>query len=82
MDAFANYADTVVREFSGKVNNWITLNEIRCFTILAYGPRLAAAPGRLVSPQQLNETYHNALLCHGHAVRAVRAHGGKGLASG
>jgi len=77
VDAFATYADTLVREFSGKVKNWITLNQIRCFTSLAYGPWGLAAPGRPVSPQKLNETFHNALLCHGHGVRAVRAHGGK-----
>ena len=82
VDAFATYADTLVREFSGKVKNWITLNEIRCFTTISYGPKLSAAPGRLVSAQQLNETYHNALLCHGHGVRAVRTHGGVGARVG
>ena len=35
VDAFARYAETVVREFGGTVKNWITLNEIRCFTWLA-----------------------------------------------
>jgi beta-glucosidase len=82
VDAFATYADTLVREFSPRVKNWITLNEIRCFTSLAYGPWGLAAPGRPVGPQKLNETYHNALLCHGHGVRAVRAHGGEGARVG
>jgi beta-glucosidase len=82
VDAFATYADTVIKAFSGKVKNWITLNEIRCFTILAYAPGSFKAPGLSVSPKVLNQTYHNALLCHGHAVRAVRAYGGPGARVG
>ena len=81
VEAFARYADTVVREFGGQVKNWITLNEIRCFTRLAYGGG-NKAPGRPVTPAQLNQTYHHALLCHGHGVRAVRAHGGPGARVG
>jgi beta-glucosidase len=82
VDAFATYADTVVKAFSGKVKNWITLNEIRCFTILAYGPGAFKAPGRVESDRVVNQTFHNALVCHGHGVRAVRAHGGKGARVG
>jgi len=79
--AFATYADTVVQAFHGQVKNWITLNEIRCFTQLAYGQG-SKAPGRNVTPAELNQTYHHALLCHGHAVRAVRRHGGAGARVG
>ena len=75
VDAFARYADTVVRAFGDRVKNWITLNEIRCFTSLAYDV-CNKAPGRKVTPAQLNQTSHHALLCHGHGVRAVREHGG------
>ena len=83
VDAFGRYADTIVREFSGKVKNWITLNEIRCFTLLAYAAdRVTKAPGRPVSPAMLNQAYHHALLCHGHGVRAVRAFGGEGARVG
>jgi beta-glucosidase len=82
VDAFATYADTVVKAFAGKVKHWITLNEIRCFTELAYGPRAIKAPGRVLTPQKLNQTFHHALLCHGHGVRAVRAYGGKGAQVG
>jgi beta-glucosidase len=81
-DAFAIYADTVVSAFSGKVKNWITLNEIRCFTYMGYAPGGWRAPGRIVSAQQVNQTYHVALLCHGHGVRAVRQHGGAGARVG
>ena len=83
VDAFARYADTVVKEFGGQVKNWITLNEIRCFTLLAYAAhRGNKAPGRKVSAAMLNQTYHHALLCHGHGVRAVRTHGGPGARVG
>lgn len=80
-DAFAIYADTIVQAFGDRVKNWITLNEIRCFTLLGYGGHLKA-PGLKVSPKLLNQTYHHALLCHGHGVRAVRAYGGRGARVG
>jgi beta-glucosidase len=81
VDAFAAYADTVVREYGGIVKNWITLNEIRCFTLLGYGLG-TKAPGRQESPAVVNQTFHHALLCHGHGVRAVREHGGAGARVG
>jgi beta-glucosidase len=81
VDAFATYADTVVKAFSGVVKHWITLNEIRCFTMLAYGFGLKA-PGRRESATVVNQTYHHALVCHGHGVRAVRQYGGEGAQVG
>ncbi len=81
VEAFARYADTVVQAYHDQVKHWITLNEIRCFTYLAYGFG-GKAPGRKVTPTELNQTYHYALLCHGHAIRAVREHGGAGARVG
>ncbi len=75
VDAFRTYAETAVREYRGAVKNWITLNEILCFTRLGYGTG-QKAPGARESEAIVNQTYHHALLCHGHAVRAVRAWGG------
>ncbi len=80
-DAFAVYADTIVKAFGDRVKNWITLNEIFCFTTLGYGNG-QKAPGFKLSEQVVNQTYHTALLCHGHGVRAVREHGGKGARVG
>lgn len=80
-EAFAVYADTIVKAYGDRVKNWITLNEIRCFTILGYGNG-QKAPGLRLSDKVVNQTYHNALLAHGHGVRAVRAHGGKGARVG
>lgn len=81
VEAFGRYADTVVKAFGDRVKNWITLNEIRCFTQLAYETG-TKAPGRRESAAFVNQTYHHALLCHGHAVRAVRTHGGAGARVG
>ncbi len=80
-DAFATYADTVVRSLGDRVKSWITVNEIRCFTEQAYGAR-GKAPGVVESRGIVNQTIHNALLCHGHGVRAVREHGGRGAECG
>ncbi|HKB92519.1 MAG TPA: GH1 family beta-glucosidase [Opitutaceae bacterium] len=81
VDAFAHYADMIVKAFGNRVKNWITLNEIRCFTQLAYGVG-TKAPGRREPHAVVNQTYHHALLCHGHGVRAVREHGGPGARVG
>jgi len=75
VDAFGRYAQTVVRAFAPVVKNWITVNEIRCFTSLAYEAG-TKAPGRREPPAVVNQTCHHALLCHGLAVRAVREYGG------
>lgn len=80
-DAFATYADTLVSTYGDRVKNWITLNEIVCFTRMGYGTGLKA-PGLKLPEQIVNQTYHNALLAHGHGVRAVREHGGKGARVG
>lgn len=81
VDAFATYADTVVKAYGDRVKNWITLNEITCFTKLGYGTG-KKAPGLRLPDAVVNQTYHHALLCHGHAVRAVREHGGRGARVG
>lgn len=80
-DAFATYADTIVKAYGDRVKNWITLNEIFCFTKLGYGGG-DKAPGLDLPAQVVNQTYHHALLCHGHGVRAVREHGGRGARVG
>jgi beta-glucosidase len=64
------------------VKHWITLNEIRCFTILGYAAGGNKAPGRSESASVVNQTFHHALVCHGLAVRAVRTHGGPGARVG
>ena len=80
-DAFAQYADTIVRAYADRVKHWITLNEIFCFTQLAYGSG-SMAPGARDGEAVVNQAYHHALICHGHGVRAVREHGGPGAQVG
>jgi beta-glucosidase len=80
-EAFATYADTIVKAYGDRVKNWITLNEIFCFTKLAYGGG-DKAPHTNEGDRVVNQTYHHAILCHGHGVRAVREHGGRGARVG
>lgn len=65
-DAFKPYAETAVKALGDRVKNWITLNEIRCFTNLAHGQR-RQGPGH-ETQKVINQTFHHALLCHGHAI--------------
>jgi beta-glucosidase len=81
VDAFATYADVVVRRLGDRVKRWFTLNEIICFTQRAYGTG-EMAPGLREDEAVVNQTYHHALLCHGHGVRAVREYGGPGAVVG
>lgn len=76
-DAFGRYAATIVRAFGDRVKHWISLNEMRCFTALAYGDTIRP-PGVVEPPQVVNQTWHHALLAHGHGVCAVREHGRRG----
>jgi len=80
-DAFATYADTIVKAYGDRVKNWITLNEIFCFATLGHDLAIHP-PGTKESSQMVNQVYHHALLCHGQGVRAVREHGGKGARVG
>jgi len=82
VDAFARYADVIVKAYGDRVKHWFTLNEIPCFTSLGYSGALDKAPGILASPQVVNQTLHHAVVAHGHAVRAVRTFGGRGAQVG
>ncbi len=73
---FANYASEVVKRFSDRVQHWMTINEIMCFTIFAHRDDIFA-PGKLESNQVINQTVHNAMLGHGLAVEAIRHHAHK-----
>jgi beta-glucosidase len=77
VDAFARYAEAVVRRLGDRVRRWFSVNEIPCFIGHGYGTGLFA-PGLKVEPRRLNQAYHHALLAHGHAVAAVRSFGQPG----
>lgn len=69
---FADYADACARHYSDRVTHWMTINEIECFTVMAYGMD-RHAPGGKEPAQVVNQSVHNALLGHGMAVNALRA---------
>jgi beta-glucosidase len=81
VDAFADYADEIVKAYGDRVKNWITLNEITVFIDNGYGSG-RHAPGRKEKFELVHQGFHHALLCHGHGVRAVRQHGGPGARVG
>jgi len=74
---FADYVSVVVRELGDRITNWMTINEIACFTHLSYGVgwQPPHAPGKKVKRQKdVWQTSHHALLAHGLACQAIRAH--------
>ncbi|GDY14532.1 beta-glucosidase [Planctomycetota bacterium] len=75
-DDFAAYVDVVVRRLGDRISDWMTINEIPCFTDLGYGVGKPGrhAPGTVVaSRKEVHQTVHHALLAHGKAVQAIRA---------
>ncbi len=74
---FADYAAVVVRALGDRVVRFTTLNEIACFTHFSYdvGKPGFHAPGVEVgSRREVWQTSHHALVGHGLAVQAIRAH--------
>jgi len=73
---FADYVTVVVQALGDRVQHWMTLNEIFCFTHLGYGvnQRPPHAPGTVVaSLKEVWQTSHHALLAHGLGCQAIRA---------
>ena len=69
----AEYAGYVNSQLSDRVQHFFTLNEIRTFTELGYGSGIHA-PGLELDRKALAQVEHHALLAHGMAVQAIRAH--------
>jgi beta-glucosidase len=74
---FADYSAVIAREFSDRVKNFTTINEIECHTIIAHKKDFNErhAPGKTESDKVVNQIVHNALLGHGLACQAIRANG-------
>jgi beta-glucosidase len=73
---FADYCTQVVKRLGDRVTNWMTINEIYCFTYMGYavGKTPPHAPGTIVSSrQEVLQTVHHALLAHGMGCQAIRA---------
>ncbi|PZV06580.1 MAG: beta-glucosidase [Leptolyngbya sp.] len=73
---FADYCTATVQRLGDRVANWMTLNEIACFTHLGYdvGKVPEMAPGsRVGRKKDIWQTSHHALLAHGLGCQAIRA---------
>ena len=73
---FADYATVVVKNLGDRVTNWMTINEITCFTHMSYGVKSPPIhpPAKIVAtPKEIWQTSHHALLAHGLATQAIRA---------
>jgi beta-glucosidase len=90
--AFADYAGYVAEKLSDRVRHFFTINEFRTFVDMGhYGHTikvpggemtLSVAPGRKLSPGELNQVRHHSVLGHGLAVQAIRAKGKAGTKVG
>ena len=70
IDAFVQYAQTMFKEFRGKIKSWITLNEPWCISFLS-NHLGAHAPGNH-DLQLAVDISHHLLLAHGRAVKRFR----------
>ena len=90
-EAFGEYAGYVAEKLSDRIRHFFTINEFRSFTEAGYhgfvvpGPvprTVHLAPGLTLSPGELNQVRHHAVLAHGLAVQAIRANGKSGTKVG
>ena len=79
--AFGEYAGYVAGQLSDRVKKFFTMNEFSSFVDLGHKIGIHA-PGLKLPPAQLNQVRHNAVLAHGIAVQAIRAHGVPGTKVG
>ncbi|MEI8289049.1 MAG: GH1 family beta-glucosidase [Verrucomicrobiota bacterium] len=73
---FAEYCSRTVKRLGDRITNWMTINEIYCFTYMGYGVGKIPqhAPGTVVqSRKEVLQTVHHALLAHGLGCQAIRA---------
>ncbi|HYY08596.1 MAG TPA: family 1 glycosylhydrolase, partial [Actinomycetota bacterium] len=83
VEAFAAYAGIIASRLGDRVSDFITLNEIHAFVELGHrgvehevdGERVSSehAPALKLSPRELNQVRHHAVLGHSLAVQAIRA---------
>lgn len=68
---FAAYCGEVAEHFRGRVENYCTINEMQCIVSLGYA-RGIHAPGKKLTLKEQFEVWHNLLLAHGKAWRAIK----------
>jgi beta-glucosidase len=74
--AFADYAGFMAGKLSDRVHNFMTVNELRCFTDLGHQVGIHA-PGLKLDAAGVNQVRHHGVLAHGLGVQAIRAHAKK-----
>src|SRR5262245_19706371 len=90
--AFADYAGYVAEQLGDRVKHYFTINEFRSFVEGGYQVvdvkvggktlQLGGAPGIRLSDSELKQVRHHAVLGHGLAVEAIRAHAPAGTKVG
>jgi beta-glucosidase len=80
-EAFANYAGYVAEHLSDRVKHFMTMNEMSSFVDIGYRDG-RHAPGLKLPPAGVNQVRHHAVLAHGLAVQAIRAHAKPGTKVG
>jgi beta-glucosidase len=90
--AFADYASCMAEKLSDRVKHFFTINEFRSFVDMGHHGHetkipggtmsISIAPGLKLSPGELNQVRHHAVLGHGMAVQAIRARGAPGTKVG
>src|SRR5262249_15450484 len=84
--AFADYAGYMAEQLGDRVKHYFTINEFRTFVESGYQGfdvpvaggkilHIAAAPDMQLPERELNQVKHHAVLAHGLAAQAIRAHG-------
>ncbi|MBT2570004.1 GH1 family beta-glucosidase [Planococcus sp. ISL-110] len=76
VDAFADYAELMFKEFNGKIKSWITINEPWCVSFLSNFIGIHAPGNRDL--QLATNISHHLLLAHGKAVSRFRELGIEG----
>ncbi|WP_419815297.1 GH1 family beta-glucosidase [Glacieibacterium sp.] len=79
--AFADYAGFMAGKLSDRVDQFMTVNELRCFTDLGHQTGIHA-PGLKLAPAEVNQVRHHGVLAHGLGVQAIRAHAKAGTRIG
>jgi beta-glucosidase len=72
-DWFADYCAILAERYSDRVTHFMTLNEPQCFVLLGHEVGVHA-PGDKLRENEVVLAQHHALLGHGKAVQALRAH--------
>lgn len=79
--AFADYAGYMAGQLSDRVHQFMTVNELRCFTDLGHLQGIHA-PGLKLGPADVNQVRHHGVLAHGLGVQSIRAHAKPGTQVG